>query len=201
MRTESRDIAVAPTLEGRAYPLGEGSSVVIRRHQGSGKILLDGTVVKPGDLVGEIGIGKIQDSPRDGGFVGASREIYTYFLLGMVDLALDIKTGNFPSEVIAITGISHLGGGKLPTKLGFYVDEKGRSLSRLKSALNAARMSLNAGERGDTLNLIKKKWRRTKRVWISKNQIVENKYLFQDLMGKEVLSFTKARFGDALDGD
>lgn len=164
-----------------SYDLGEYGSIHFHPYRGLKKTLTDGTTIQAGDIIGVINLIKNIDKLREFDSIAASRELFVDFLQGMIQLSKDIKSGGFPNNVVAITGVSHLASDNINKKLGFDSEEVD-SFSKIPATLYAIRVADPASQKESAASLFKKKWRRVHRIWISIGQIQKNEPLFEKLL-------------------
>lgn len=162
------------------YLLGEYGEIWPRKYRGRDKKLNDGTIIRPGDLIYDISIARNLNVFEGMGPTEVSKELFIDFLNGMTQLAEDIRSGNFPQEVVALTGLSHLAGTKMSERMDFEIEDATVS-DRIVGTTVAFDMKRKAPGEGRGLRDFKQKWHKTHRVWMTPRQVVENEQLFKDL--------------------
>ena len=170
------------TLRKESYVLGEHGRVFFQYYTGPKKILSDGTLIKPGSKVGEISLTRNISKRAKLNSYEFSVELLKDFLDGLIQLAQDFKNGDFPNDICAIFGISHLVGHSISQKLGFDVVEP-----LLHEKILATLVGLNMSTRE---NVLRSKWKNTQKAFISVKKICENEDMYQKLLK----TYTK-RFG------
>ncbi|MFC1726909.1 hypothetical protein ACFL0Y_00080 [Patescibacteria group bacterium] len=163
------------------YQMGNHGKITFIRHRGRRKTL-DGNVrIKPGDRIGKIDLVRNLDQLDQGNIFQFSRSMLLDFLGGLIELGDDIENGDFPSDVVALTDLSHLGGMKIVQSLGFTTKNPSMH-KRLYGATGGFILSKKEDKKG--LKTFKNKWDKTREVWISCSQVVENQSRYRKLLEK-----------------
>ncbi|OGJ22565.1 MAG: hypothetical protein A2804_01435 [Candidatus Pacebacteria bacterium RIFCSPHIGHO2_01_FULL_46_10] len=166
--------------------LGNHGALYFSSYRGRKKELSDGTIISSGSIVGEIDLIKRIRTKRFSslGYLDASRELLKDFLKAMVKLSRDINVGNFPEDVVAISGTSHLVGERIAIKMGFDVQEP-PLIRKIMASGYGLGYALEMGNEKNVVRMFRKKWRRTHSAWMSTQKIAENLPLFEKLL-KEI---------------
>lgn len=168
------------------YDFGNHGSLELHKYKGRPKTLSDGATINPGDLIADMSLTRNIKNLRGMDYISVSRILYADFLSGMISLADQMKSQEIPQEVVAITGISHMASPGVSKRFGFDIEEPNIS-SKLFGAWYGSIESLEAGRKDEKFSkLFRRKYKRTHQVWMSRQQVIDSKPLFEELLDKEM---------------
>lgn len=167
------DLKNAGELEELA--VGEHMEVIIRRYRSSRqKHLSDGTIIRPGDKVGEIHFSNdIPELQENENMIGFARRLFVSARESMQHLAQLCQDNYYQTDgVVAFLGQSHIAG-PLAKRLGFDIFEIRNPITRLISTELSYVTAKESAYRNPTWQQFRTNFKSAKEAIISRDKLVQ----------------------------